>query len=275
MTAFVMKQTQQQAFTLVELVIVIVIVSIIGTASVAYIRFSAQGYINVIERQAIGQQIYIGFEKVNRLLRLALPSSIRTYTDTTHKCIEWIPIVSSGYYLTDISAAVSAIEVVENQNGNFASHRLAIYPQVSDPDELYQLSTNTRITQGAVTQTDPTAGDDKVTLTLTAAHSFPETSSQKRFFLVNDPQMLCFQSDRLFYYQNYGFFAAITGAVSALPVAVPNRQLIVNQVNFGSSSFSYTQSFEQSNAIIDVQLGLALDSGVQTLNQQVHIRNVP
>lgn len=264
-----------KGFTLVEVVIVIVILAIVGTASVAYVRFSAQGYIDLVKRQAIGQKIYIAFEKTNRLVREALPSSIRTFADATRKCIEWIPIEASGYYFTDIANAITSLEVIEDQVQTYPSLQLSIFPQVEDANVLYQQSQTSYITQNSITVNDPTPGDQLVDLQIAPAHTFPESSPQNRFFLINTPLMLCFNSTHLLLYRAYGFQSTIAAAIAVLGTSVPNRQVLIDEIDFGASSFSYIQDFEQSNAIVDVQLGFNLSTGTQTLNQQVHIRNVP
>lgn len=269
---------KQKAFTLVELVIVIVVMGILAAGTTSYIAFSTQSYLDLVERQTLGQRLFIITEKLNRIFRAAIPNSIRSGSASGASCIEWIPIIDSGYYFSaPIGSPGREITVIEDLNGSYPSVRLALYPLVNDADSLYVLSTSGRITVDPITQSDPTPGDSMVDLDIaTGVHRFPEASPQNRFFLIDNPRLICIDNGNLFLYQNYGFQNTVAASIAARPSTTPNRQLIANGLNSSLTNFSFAPGYEQVNAIVTLQIALtSQDSGDQVIKQEVHIRNVP
>jgi MSHA biogenesis protein MshO len=87
------------AFTLVELVMVMVVISILAIGSVKFISQSAQGLVDSAERQSLASTATIAVEKVLRQVRRALPNSVRIFDDGGNSCIEFVPILHSSEYL--------------------------------------------------------------------------------------------------------------------------------------------------------------------------------
>ena len=82
---------KSHGFTLIEIIIVIVVLSVLSIGSIQFISFSAQGYVDTVRRSELAASATIINEKITRVIREALPGSVRITSDQS--CIEFIPIV--------------------------------------------------------------------------------------------------------------------------------------------------------------------------------------
>lgn len=271
------KPSKSAGFTLIEIIIVIVILSVLSIGSVQFISFSADGYVDTARRSALAGSAAIINEKMSRLIREALPGSVRVSSDQS--CIEFIPIVGATNYInapfTSASTTVTAINLDSLLS---TSGRLAIYPVVSDINDLYTVAG----TQGFVsTQTvSSLVAGDEITFTFntSAVFKFEKSSPQKRLYVVEQPNAFCQVGSAIFYYRNYGFIGDISNLATSLPTAVPNRLMISNDLLVSSLRFRYLPSSLRRNALVAYELQLQGESDlseVLTLNQEVQIRNVP
>ena len=90
-----------RGFTLTEMIIVIVILSILGLGSSRFIAFSARSMVDTAERQLLSSSANIALEKVLRGVRDALPNSVRVFDGGVNShCIEYVPILFSSRYLS-------------------------------------------------------------------------------------------------------------------------------------------------------------------------------
>jgi MSHA biogenesis protein MshO len=93
-----------RGFTLVEMIIVIVIVSIIAGAVVLLVRRPLEMYVSVAGRAEMGDAADSALRMMARDLRIAVPNSVRVTTVGTVTLLEFIPTVGGGRYL-DAGAA--------------------------------------------------------------------------------------------------------------------------------------------------------------------------
>ncbi|MFY0699425.1 MAG: prepilin-type N-terminal cleavage/methylation domain-containing protein [Bermanella sp.] len=271
------KKNRASGFTLIEIIIVIVILSVLSIGSVQFISFSAQGYVDTARRGALASTANIANEKMTRLIREALPGSVRV--NSTQSCIEFIPIIGATSYLNaPFDSAETTVSAVNVDNLLSNSGRLAIYPVVSNVNELYTLSGNkgyisTQTVNGVVV-------GNEVTFTFDAGASFQfeSRSPQKRVYIVDQPNAFCQIGSNLFYFQNYGFVGDIANLSASLPTTISGRLLIANQLSPGSLRFRYLPSSLRRNAIVSYELelrGASNQAEVMVINQEVQIRNVP
>jgi MSHA biogenesis protein MshO len=271
------KKMRASGFTLIEIIIVIVILSVLSIGSVQFISFSAQGYVDTARRSALASTATIVNEKMTRLIREALPGSVRV--NSTQSCIEFIPVIGATSYLTaPFDMADTSVSAVNVNNLLSTIGRLAIYPVVSNVNQLYTLSGN----KGYIsTQTvSAVVAGNEVTFTFDggANFQFESRSPQKRLYIVDQPNAFCQVGSNLFYYQNYGFIGDIANLSASVPTTISGRLLIANQLSPDSLRFRYLPSSLRRNAIVSYVLelrGVSNQAEVMSINQEVQIRNVP
>lgn len=270
-------KNKSSGFTLIEIIIVIVVLSVLSIGSIQFISFSAQGYVDTVRRSELAASATIINEKITRVVREALPGSVRV--NSSQSCIEFIPIVGATTYLNaPFSTPSSTLTAINLDNLLSLSGRLAIYPVVADINDLYSLSG----TRGYIsTQTvSSTVLGDEITFTFDsgAVFQFERSSAQNRLYVVSEPNAFCQVGSQIFYYRNYGFVGDISNLNSNLPSTVPNRLLIGSEVVSDSLAFRYLPSSLRRNALVSFEFQLQQNSNlseVLTINQEVQIRNVP
>jgi len=97
-----------KAFTLIELVLVMVILGVMSVGIAGFISMSSQVFVNVSERDEILSNARFVIERMNREVRNAVPNSTRILTTSSFQCIEFMPIKGSAFY-TEIPVAPEPI----------------------------------------------------------------------------------------------------------------------------------------------------------------------
>jgi MSHA biogenesis protein MshO len=272
---------QQAGFTLVELVMVMVILSILAVGSVKFISFSAQGYVDTVRRSELSSTATIVNEKISRLVRDALPNSVRISADT--RCLEFIPVLAASQYTqtpiagSPLTIPRTTVTMVPIDARLSQSGFLAIYPMPNQHASLYSGADNPGFIS-TETATTTVLNPDVFTFSSALSFQFFQHSPKKRIFITGSPVAFCQLGTRLYFYRNYGFEPVMADMITALPTTVPNRLLIADKLAANTLAFTYLPSSLRRNAIVAFQLDL-LDSsnGAETLviNQEVQIRNVP
>ncbi|MGK0248535.1 MAG: MSHA biogenesis protein MshO [Oleispira sp.] len=269
------------AFTLVELVVVMVVLSILAAGSVKFISQSAQGLVDSAERQSLASTANIAIERVLRQVRRALPNSVRTFDDGGNSCIELVPILYRSEYLSVPTAstetdfeAIAFADAVGGESGFVAVYPISqhsIYG--TDPATVRSVSTNTA---SASAVGIPSANLQTLTFSSSSNYRFPTDSPGKRFFLISEPISFCEDaSGRLWRYQNYGFHP---DSRSSLPTSGVNRILIADSLEANSLSFNIAPPQLQRNAVVRMNLVIVSSSSnadIINISQAVQLRNVP
>jgi MSHA biogenesis protein MshO len=270
------------AFTLVELVMVMVVISILATGSVKFISQSAQGLVDSAERQSLASTASIAIEKVLRQVRGALPNSVRTFDNSGNSCIELVPILHSSEYLTvPIVSAETDFEAIafDDAIDGGESGFVAVYPisensiYGTSPATPRNVSTN-KASASAVGI--PSANLQTITFSSSSSYRFPTGSPGKRFYLVSQPISFCEDSmGRLWRYQNYGFHP---DSREEIPTSGADRILIADSLEKDSLSFNVSPPQLQRNAVVRMSLVIvSSSSNAESINssQEVQLRNVP
>ncbi|WLQ13863.1 prepilin-type N-terminal cleavage/methylation domain-containing protein [Hahella aquimaris] len=260
-----MKTGRSHGFTLIELVMVIVIVSVLAVGVTRFITATVGGYVDTAERQQMATAGLIAAEKMSRAIRSALPNSVRVASG----CIEFIPVLAGTDYVSaPISSPAASIDAVGARLDNAVIGRAAIYP--IDQTELYDpQSPGPNSLSEALAQL-PTGSDD-ITVTLSANHQFPTDSPARRLYLVGTPVAFCQSGAAIYRYVNYGFNATPDLPPSSGAV----REMLINLVAAGTTDFNYTPASLVRNAV--VQMSFRVSDGGESfdIQQEVNIRNVP
>jgi len=270
----------QVGFTLIELVIVIVLLATLAVGSVQFISFSAQGYVDTVQRSELAATASIVNEKLSRAVRSALPSSVRVSSDG--KCMEFIPVLAASRYTQAPvpGAPVSQTEVhmVPLDSSLVQSGHLSIYPVVASADALYNIATNPGYVSTETASLSGTLNGAQVfEFSGGASFRFVQSSAQNRIYVTDRPRAFCQSGSRLFLYGNYGFIANMASLPAALPTAVPDRVLIADQLQIDSVRFQLLPASLRRNGLVSYTMTFQKDASPEVLNvsQEIQVRNVP
>ncbi len=270
----------QKGFTLIELVIVIVLLSTLAVGSVQFISFTAQGYVDTVQRSELAATAAIVNEKLSRALRQALPSSVRVSSDG--KCLEFIPVLSASRYtqapVPGAPVVATEVHAVPLNSVLVQSGYLSIYPVVASSDELYDNTANPGYLSTAIASITGTVNGAQVfEFNGGASFQFLQASPQNRLYVTDSPNAFCQDANGLFLYTNYGFVANMALLNAALPTAVPNRVLIADQIQADSVLFQFTPASLRRNSLVSYSMTFQKASSpeVLTVSQEIQVRNVP
>jgi len=273
---------RQSGFTLIELVAVIVLVGILATASVQFIGFGTQIYIQANDRQVTLSKSRFAIERMTREIRGAIPNSVRV--SSNNRCIEFAPIKASGAYRDD-SAAVAPpitpesgteIQVVGWLGDYEAGDRVYIYPTSSD-DIYNDSSSKLGVLDGTVTGISPT-----LTLTFDATITFTEHSPKRRYYTADHSVNYCL-IDTGTEYDLYRFTATDFDSTQTVPTVVREATDILmaeglsNDFNIVDDyPFDISTDTLNRNSVVNLYLefNANLDENM-FFNHEVHIPNVP
>lgn len=275
--------TKQYGFTFIEMIMVIVIISILGVGSVQFISFSAQGYVDTVRRSELASTAAIVNEKITRLIRDALPNSVRITANA--RCIEFIPIISASRYVrapfqgSPATVSRDSVHMVPVDGLLNYGGFLAIYPMPNQLASLYSNGDNPGYLSLEKAQfSGVNSGASVYTFENSGSFEFLQPSNNQRVFITDSPRSFCQIGTGLFYYRNYSFISDINDLVDNLPTALPNRLLIADKLSPDSLIFKYQPSSLRRNAIVAYELTLqdtSRASEVLVVNQEVQVRNVP
>ncbi|MER2490640.1 type II secretion system protein [Catenovulum sediminis] len=191
------------AFTLIEMVTVIVVLSIVGVFMSRFMGWGAMYYVDVSERQLVLDDSRFIIERLTRELRTAVPYSLRVLNDNANNqsCIEFIPIVTSGRYINIPLAPASSTQLtlISPTNSNIlAGQNISIYP--TNSADIYDTSNNQTFTIDSV---DAVAGDGSQVIHFASASSFASPSAAQRYYTWTNPVSYCLENTNIVRYQNY------------------------------------------------------------------------
>lgn len=278
-----MNGSRIQGFTLIELILVIIMLGIMATATISYLGLGARMYAESAERDKLLSQSRFAVERITRELRNVVPNSVRTWSNVngSRQCIEFAPLVQAGRYQGSLLTGSASLFSAADEWGDLVQLAattpvfMTVYP-TNAPTDIYQ--------KGRVATTlkiSVNGGDSRV---LDVTFSFPTVvpdSPSQRMYFMTAPVVYCIENNQLWRYQR----ADIVGSQAA--VNLPTGVLMADDLDNSPSTGFYAAnnalafSFENSvvltrNAVVHVRL--AFKSGVSdslVFNQEIHIPNVP
>lgn len=259
-------------FTLIEIIVVIVIIGILGVGITNFMGRSVQGFMDTADRQQVSSIAWIVSEKLSRSFRDALPNSFRINDASgSGACIEYIPTVAGTDYLTvPVLTAASSFEVVPfasytNADVDSVQDRVAIYPNTLTG--LYGLA-NPGVISGTIDSLSAGSTTNAILVTLNASHQFLTDSPTHRLYVVQNPEMFCFEGSFLNFYQDQGFQSSIPDPSTLSGSVVAN--------NMSNGQFTYTPGTLSRGGVITIQFDVSETVGLtQSIAQEVQVRNVP
>ena len=296
-----------KGFSLVEMVVVIVVMSIISIGLVQYIYDSVSGFSNTANRSELSAAGRVVIDRISMDMHNALPESIRissAYTSGSapviagdayagDQCIEFVPVLAATTYIDPpfnppLTTTFTVVDFVPDQVGASGVY-IAIYPK--DNSEVYNVTftgnTNQSIAEASVADANTSDGINEITTT--TSHRFKRRSPTMRAFLTSEPVSYCLKGTRLYRYSNYGFNSTqlrpvdIDGscATTCLPSATPDRVLMTSFLDNGALTDAGSQAFDQlaasrdRNAVVQMELNFNNQGDEVLLNHEVLLRSSP
>lgn len=295
----------QAGFSLVEMIVAILIMSIIAIGLTQFISFSAEGYVKSADRNQLTSTGRIVIERITKELRNALPNSVRT-TDVFiagdnevvfgglfpgDQCLEYLPILGASTYIDPVfhpgsgSMEFDAVEFnldISEVDGAYT----VIFPR--NPSQLYDSSLPS---PGYIAAFDNlnvgSTLSDTHTINLTNPHKYRRRSALDRVYLVDEPVSFCVNGDNLFRYADYGLFdtqliptnpaGACPLSSACLPATTADKRILIasNLANEGFTAFDQLAATLRRNAIVQIELNFEKEGESVALNHEVMLPSAP
>lgn len=270
-----------KAFTLIELVAVILLMSVTLIGATSFMSWGTLAYVDGADRQRMLEETRFIVERITRELRNALPNSVRISADGL--CVEFIPILASGSYY-DLGEALSPTVikgVTDNDYGFATNHDVVIQPQstallydvgndVRENVTSYVLTTSSTIDQVDITLTN--------TVTYAASAAF-NVSKANRYYMVNNQISYCanLASDNVSRIEYTTLFA--TQPTQSQLNALDGADVITNEVmveRVTNSSLDLVFSFADDDlTTVQMLMLFSRESGAEPMEiyHQVRVKN--
>ena len=290
----------QRGFTVVELVVVIVILSITSLVTVQFIANMATGYVDMTRRQNMTDVTQLAIERMSRELRNALPNSVRVRSNTNATCLEFIPALAASTY-QDVPVMVADNQFTAIPLGasfvstwsTSATLYAAVYPissnrtdEIHTENPIYDLDNHAIMAQLASTSgfINDQGATSVITVNLANNHRFVSFSPSSRFFIARSPVSFCLDetSGRLYRYSNYlngGVFYTQQPMLGSLPTSEPNRVIVASGLSssapFSNPAFAYFENALQRNGLVLIDLQVEEGGESVRIQHAIQVRNAP
>jgi len=273
-----------KGFTLMELVLVIVILSIMSVGISGFITLSTKTYLNATNRdELIGNARFV-IERLSRELRNAVPNSIRTnsWAGDRLQCIQFTPISASTVY-TDIPVkpepASKELSVIpfEDVSGNpyqcdsasGCTDLVTVYPINSD--EIYDDHTNEDGKIFRIDNIDSSSTPWKINILNSQNIHFNEDSPTKRLYITNEQVSYCVYPGLIIRFRD-----DITEGSQTIPGSTRFYMAgyVIDDIS-GHLPFNYQPATLKRNAVVQIHLEFTKEDESYVFDHEVHINNVP
>lgn len=258
-----------KGFTMVEVIVVIVILSVLAVLGSKFVYQSTKSYEATQTRARLVNTGRQAVESMSRQLRVSLSYSVRITNANT--CLEFMPIVGGGNYIDPVpdtanaAAAVSAITVSPHTVDSGSAQYVTI--GAASSTEVYGANNNDAGTGIGALSRATLSSRTATSLTLSAAKIWKRNSLGQHFFLLDAPQAFCIVSNQLRFYSGQDVTSASVNTAGAYSVMADNVTV--------SSPFSVSTGTENRNTVVSFDITFVKNSESIALNQTVMIRNVP
>lgn len=265
-----MGRRHASGFSLVELIVVLVLLGVLATISVALIRQPIDASADVQRRARLADAADQAMSRINRDVRLSLPNSLRVSPDG--RAIEMLVAPMAGRYRARPTAA-DAGDVLDFTRPDASFDLLAPLPQAPTAGQwavVYNLTA-----EGL--QANAWAGGNRAAIgsgstdsriVLAAPFQFPFPSPAQRVYVVDRAvQYRCAADGRLFRHAGHAPAAAMQ-----VPPASTGA-LLAEGVSF--CNFRYQPGTASRQGLVSLSLGLTRDGETLNLLKSIHLANQP
>lgn len=257
----------QRAFTLVELVAVMVILSIIATIGVGFVVRATESYQSTQTRALLVNTARQAVERMTRQLRGSLPFSVRVTNND--QCVQFMPIAGGGNYFNTVpdqqnlappttSIPASPVSV------DFGTARFVAIGALNAA-EIYGASPASL--RGYL-------GYNAGNLQLASNLRWQRNSINKRYYLLDNAQAFCLVGSELRFYPDINPQNANVNLTASFDILGRNVSVVS-----GSNPFTLVNGSANRNTQVTISLifGSGNASGSESINftHRVSIRNVP
>ncbi|CCN37943.1 putative MSHA biogenesis protein MshO [Vibrio nigripulchritudo SO65] len=168
-------------FTLIEMVVTILIVSVMFLGIAGFVKIGAEGYADTTRRQALHNQARFVVEKISREIRHAVPNSL--VVNSGNQCLSFYPIRFSGFYQTDdaVSSGDNTVNfIVGNSDFDLAAAISAGARIVINPSRVEDLDGTTNASRVISSVTVSGAAPNAI---YSISASFPSDSIANRHYI--------------------------------------------------------------------------------------------
>lgn len=289
------QQHGQSGFTLIELIMVIVVIGVIGSAVAVFMKSPIDAYVDSARRAGLTDVADTATRRIARDVRKALPNSLRPQSTTN--CIEFIPTITGGRYRADDTADGLSFDAPPDTRFNMLgdNNALPIDQRIGSGDfvVVYNLgipgsdayTSDNRVTVSGtptVALTPPETTINIATARPVTLPTFPLASGSNRFHVVpaSEPTVtfvctgvgtVAGDGSGILYRYVRGFSASHSCPASLTGVAGASELAR----NVSACSFEYNGSDLQRNATVRVNISLTRTNETVNLYNEVHINNTP
>jgi MSHA biogenesis protein MshO len=297
------RSRKKSGFTLIELIVVIVLLGVLGSAAGLLIVKPIQAYSDIERRQRLVDQGELALRQITRDIRRALPNSIRPVDTGTGFAVEMINTVDGARYRDEIGGVyLTANEVLDftiadtnfNLLGSLNTYpgvtttatpilgqRIVIYNTV--PTQIYLDAVNGS-SPGTITPSTSALsvslgnpGDNEYNININPAFQFSQQSPGQRLFLVDGPvSYICNTlTGQIFRYTNYNYLINQVTVPTTMTTGPVNATQSLLVSNVSACLINYNPGSSQRGGLVTLQITIQ-DSGESiNLVHQVHVANVP
>jgi len=237
---------KMQGFTLVELVIVIIILGIVGTATTSYIATGVSIYTDISERDREIGSIRFAMERLRRDVLNALPNSLAVTESGT--CLTFTPIRGNTVY--GYNFPIAPLNDSSGDIGNIENYTFT----EGDKAVVYLLDKVELTANNGYVQTITGVANESISFA--SAISFPLDSPSKRLYIINENKSYYFKGGELILADE----CDATGSVMANDI---------------SGIFAVSDATLQRNGLARVTFNLDFDGQEVPIEQTLHVTNVP
>ncbi|WP_100657724.1 type II secretion system protein [Alteromonas flava] len=282
--------TRQQGFTLIELIMTLVVLTIVSIGIAGFVRSSVGIFNDVTEReQLLGDSRFL-LERMTRELRASVPNSLRVRGNNSVHCLQFVPIDYSTFYLDAPLFPGSDDELTVVEMGDFSGNAFVpavnssviIYP--TRPNHVYTTSQRRRRSvtaceDGGANTSCATLDDPNNLAVITVDNAFQTNSPADRVYFASRAHNYCVRSGNMYFHQsaitaNQTVFSS-GGVLMAENIV---NVLSANPAQQNSNSDDPFRLFESTlldNAYVQLRLRFERNDEVLNYNHEIHVLNVP
>ena len=243
---------KQRGFTLVEIILTLVVMSILVLAISGFLELGSRGYVDTVERQSVQTQAQFVVEKLSRELRHAVPNSVEY--DGNSGCLSFYPIAYFGFYHRQPNGDLALLVAQSVVDLTAISHyQMAINPtSVQEVQQAPQLATHLS-SLADHTQLEDTKN---TYLWLQGASLFASDSPSHRFYWYQSKISYCYEKPNLWRKVDNQVSVQVAGQLHSLDFQVQGASM-------------------EHNGLVRIALSFERQAEISRYEQEVQVLNVP